>query len=182
MKKRTRIIIDVLLIIVGIIFLIFGIKDAVDMYKNSKIDDNTKFSRSYTSVDKENIYKYRDLKEIDSILKEDKGIILIGKTTDPWMQVLVNPLHNIVEDYTDSIYYLELDNIKESNDYYKKVTDKTGNLSSPTILIVKDGKILTTLHKSDLIDEEYDGIPLEYYTDERVEELRNKLDKITELN
>jgi len=182
MKKRTRIIIDVLLIIVGVIFLIFGIKDAVEVYNGSKINDNIKFSRSYTSVDEENIYKYKDLKGTNDILKSGQGIILIGKTTDPWMQVLVNPLHNIVEDYTDSIYYLELDNIKESDDYYTKVTDKIGNLSSPTILIVKDGKILTTLHKGDLIDEDYDGIPLEYYTDEKVEELSNKLDKITELN
>lgn len=152
------------------------------MFNDSKQSDNVKFSKSYTYVSEENIYKYINLQELNDILESESGIIIIGKTTDAWMQVLVNPLHDIVKEYTDVIYYLELDDITDEDDYYSQVTDEVGDLSSPSILIIKDGNILTTLHKKDLIEEDYDGIPLEYYTADRIEELRNKLEKITELN
>lgn len=181
MNKKVRIGLDITLIIVGIVFLVFGIKDAVTMYKSSKVDDNVKFYRSYSSVEKDNIYDYLSIKETDKFLKDGTGVIIFGETTDPWMQVLVKPLEDIVRDNLNKIYYFELDDVN-IDDEAKNIKQKIGNITSPRILIVKNGKILTDLQKGDLIDEEYEDAPIDYYDEERIETLKSQLIKISELS
>lgn len=181
MNKKLRIGLDIVLIIVGIVFLIFGIKDAISMYKDSKVDDNVKFYRSYRSVGKDNIYKYLSVKKAEKLLDDGTGIIVFGETTDPWMQVLAEPLEDVVEAELDEIYYLELDDIDFDKEA-KNIKDKIGDVTSPRIVIVKDGKVLTDLKKSDLVDEEYEDAPIDYYDESRIETLKSQLTKISELS
>ncbi len=178
MKNKTlRIILDLVLIIVGIVFLIFGIKDAYNFYKENKIEDSVRFKKSYRSAPEDNIYKYVSLKEANEILLEKSGIILLGRTDDPWMQVLVSPLNDIVSESIDEIYYVEMDDI-DHPDFELELEEVT----LPYIVIVKEGKVLTELDKSDIIDAEYEEAPIEYFDEANTRILKEKLSKITELH
>lgn len=183
MKNKTlRIILDLVLIIVGIIFLIIGINDAYNLYKDSKSNDNITFKKSYNSVKQDNIYKYIKLQEIDKILDNEKGILLIGKTTDPWMHILVSPVNDILEGEIEKIYYLELDNIDETSETFIDLNKRLDKLNSPCIVIFNKGQLLTVLNKEDIFNPDYEGAPIDYYDDKRIDELKEKLIKITEIN
>lgn len=175
MNKKLRITLDIITILIGMIFLFWGIKDAYSLYKNSKVDDNVKFAHSYTSVSKDNIYKYASLKDVNKLLKSDNAVIIFGKTTDPWMQVLVAPLESICKEYVDVIYYLELDNIDFSDKEYKSVLEKVGSLSSPEVIFIKSSKIAETLEKSDIYDENFEGAPIEYFDKNNLATFNDKI-------
>lgn len=181
MEKKIRIIIDLVVIVVASIFLIFGIKDAITMFNKSKVTDNVKFSKSYPSIEKNNIYKYVNLKETLKLLDKGSALVLIGKTIDPWMQVLVNPLEDYSKDHIKEIYYLELDDLDSSSKEYLELTKKIGKLSSPEVLIIKDGNIITKLLKNDIIDSNYDGIPIEYFDEDNIKKLNENLKEISNL-
>lgn len=181
MYKKVRILIDCLVIVVAFLFLIFGIKDAIAMFKgDGEPSDNVKFARTYRSVDKDNIYRYVNEKEALELTNE-KSLIILGKKTDPWMQVLVNPLETITKDYVKEIHYLELDDIDTSSKDYRNLEERIGSISSPKIVLSTDGEILTVLDKTDIVDLNFDGAPIEYFDEERIDALEKKLDEISNL-
>lgn len=176
MKNKTfRIIFDLFLIVIGIVFLIFGIKDAYNFYKEQKVEDSALFNASYRSAPLDNIYRYTNTKKANKLLSSGTGTLLIGKTTDPWMQVLVKPLDEIGKEKTDVIYYLELDEIDSSTKEYKSLEEKLGGISSLKIVIVKEGRILQNLDKKDIIDAEFDGAPAEYFDEQNIKKLKELL-------
>ena len=152
MKSKTlRIIVDSILIILGIIFLVFGIKDAIGYTKTNNIEDNVKFSKSYTNVLTDNKFKY--IKSLDEIENKKNIIVFFFNPEDPWSQVLATTLYQITKDKLDVIYYLE--------------SQKDDDI--PKLIILNDKEEIYT--KSDLVDSEYDGIPVEYWTDVKKNEL-----------
>lgn len=179
MNKTTRIIIDIALIIAGIILLIFGIKDAVDKINALKVEDGVRFNRSYSYVEENNRYKYVDLKAATKLLKEKSDILLIGSPKDTWTQVLVKPLHDIVPDNLD-IYYLEVEGLDEDTKAYKEFPINLKEVGTPIIVIANGGE-LEVFKKQDIYDEEYDGIPLDYFDEERVSSLKKLLKEISSL-
>ncbi|HBA37755.1 MAG TPA: hypothetical protein DCY94_03445 [Firmicutes bacterium] len=179
MQKKLRIAIDVVVIIVAFIFLFIGIKDAIDLLKGKELDDNVKFARTYSSVLKDNSYEYTS---INDVLEAKSTIILIGETTDPWMHVLVSPLDNIAKKYGKKIKYLELDGLDTSSKEYKKLENLYGKLSSPMIILIKNGTTLTVFSKKDIIDNDFDGAPIEYFDIERTKNLADKLSQISNLD
>lgn len=167
MKNKTlRIVLDVILIIIGIVFLISGVKEAYNLYNSNKIEDNIIFKKSYNYVDEDNIYKYINTKELNNLLKNKRGIALIGYKTDPWMQVLVSPLNKIISTKYDVIYYLELDDLDTDSKEFKELNKKI-DISSP-LLIIFNKEEIKILTKKDLIDESYQEAPLEYFDEERL--------------
>lgn len=169
--KKQVIIGDILLIILGVVFFIFGVKDAIEFNNSNKVDDAAKFHHSYTYVSKDECnYKYVSVKNALKLLDDD-AIIFVGKTTDTWSQVIARPLN----DMYNEIYYLEIDEIKEDNNYSKLVSKlNVEKLTSPMVIVSNKSEI-KVYTKSDLYDKEYDGIPLEYWTDERTNELKELL-------
>ncbi len=179
-NKKVRITVDILLIIVGIVLLVFAIKDTANTFSKNRGTDAERFFRSYSHAGKDNIYKYAKIKEINKILESGSGVIVLGNTTDTWMQVVVNPLQNECKETVDKIYYLELDDIDKNEKEYQKLEASLKDISSPRILVVKEGKVLSDLKKADIFEEDYDGIPIEYFTQDRIENFSAKL-KISEL-
>ncbi len=184
-NKTIRIIIDCLVIIIGIVFLVLGIKDAFNFFKKPTIEDSVKFKKSYSNVSKDNIYKYVTLSEANDILFNKTGIMLLGKTTDPWMQVLVEPLNDIVkEEDIEVIYYLEMNDIKEEplGDYDKPVIQtRLEEINLPYIFIIKNGTILQELGCEDIFDPDYKGAPIDYFDEQNKNTVKNDLIKIKEL-
>ena len=154
-SKPFRITIDLILIILGIIFLVFGIKDAISTFSTKELDDNVKFSKSYTNVPTDNTFKY--IKSLDN-LDEQNAIIFIGNPNDVWSQVISPVLYEIVKDKYDVIYY------------YEELEDV------PEIIIINESN-KNFFKKDDLINSDYEGIPIEYFTQEKRLELSNKLFK-----
>lgn len=179
MNKTARIIIDIALIVAGVVLLIFGIKDAVDKISSLKVEDGVRFNRSYSYVSEDNRYKYVDLKAATKLLKEKSGILLIGSPKDTWTQVLVKPLHDIVPDNLD-IYYLEIDDLDEDTRAYKEFPINLKDAGTPVIVIANGGG-LEVFKKQDIYDEEYAGIPLDYFDEERVSSLKELLKEISSL-
>ncbi len=160
-NKTLRIVVDAVLIIVGIVFLVFGIKDAVEMYKSSTTPDDVLFSRSYRDVSEDNPYEYVTSREFEDLTKSGTGVIFVGNPNDAWSQVLAGPLTDVLKKYElEHVYYFETEE------------------DTPRVLIVRDGGKIEEFAKSDIFDEEYDGIPIEYFGEE---EHKNNLERLLEV-
>lgn len=185
-NKKSRIVIDSLLIILGIVFLIFGIKDLKSFVSSQKSDisDAEKFKSDYQYVAKDNSYKYIDIKELRTILDgKDEKIILVGSPLDSWTQVLVSHLDEYAKSIKKSIYYLDLDKVDKTSDDYKKILKKIklDDITTPTV-IIKTKSNIELLKKEELYDSNFTDAPIDYWTEKRVEELKEILNnKIREL-
>lgn len=178
-NRKYRILVDLILIILGIIFLVFGIKDVIDKYNSEKVTDATLFKREYKEVSEDNVYKYLNLKDAEKMLKEETGIILIGNSLNSWTQVLVGPLNEIAKEEKREIYYLSTKEIDKESKNYKnilKILNKK-ELEVPNLIFIKEGKILKIYSKEDLYDKEYDGAPIEYWTEEQKTVLKEEISK-----
>jgi len=181
-NKTTRIIIDIIVIIIGIVFLTSGIKDAYNLYQSSQIKDNLVFRKSYRDMEEDNIYKYISIKEANKLLEKESGTILIGSPHDSWTQILVKPLHDYSKEYVSNIYYLETDDLDTESKEYTKLIDKLGEISTPMIIITKNGKTEVKLTKNDIYDDEnFEGAPIDYFNEENIASLQSKLSTIASL-
>lgn len=173
MKINYTILADILLIIVGVVFLISGINDFKDYYNRSHPSDAALFHLSYTSVlEKDAKYEYIKLNKINNILNENV-IIFAGNTKDAFSQILAKPLNDIMLEKDEKIYYLELDNIDTKNTKYSEFLQKinTEKLSTPSIIVKKDNNI-KVITKNDWFNKEYDGILVEYFDEEQIDNLK----------
>ena len=182
-SKKLRIIVDIAFIIAGIVFLIFGIRDFKSMIDSNKVSDAEKFSKSYSYVSSNNNYKYISIKDLEKDLKSGKHIIMFGDPTDSWTQILVEPLNSIIKEFDDKsdIEYIEIkDNMKSINEVLKSKNILFS--STPDILILSNGDVIAYYEKKDIYDLDYDGIPVEYWSDFKKEDLKkdllNNLNKI----
>ncbi len=164
-EKTLRIVIDIVIILIAGIFLVFGIKDLIGKIESTRIPDNVLFTKNYRNVPEDNIYRYIEEKEYEKFLKDGTGVIFEGNPNDPWSQIIAPPLEEVIKELTiDEISYFESEK------------------DTPRVVIVEQGKILAELAHEDLIDSRYDGIPLEYFKDEKhMEELRDLLKVATQL-
>lgn len=181
MNKKLRIIIDILLILVGIVLLVFGIKDVYNTFKVEEVPDALIFRKSYNSVSEDNSYKYITLKEADELLRDGTGIILIGSPSDAWMQVLVSPLDDIAKSYELDIYYLELDKLDTNSTIYEEFEIDLSKINTPSILLIKEGTILKEMSKDDIFESNFEGAPIEYFDEENLIKFKNSLKEISNL-
>ena len=174
-EHKIRIVTDILIIIIGIIFLIFGVKDGIKEINKNKISDAERFHRSYSYVStNESVYEYVSVRKATSLLDED-CVILIGKTTNAWTQVLVKPLNDIYKD--GKIYYLELDDIENTSPIYNKLLAKLNvkKIDVPSVVISKKDK-LKIITRNDIVDKDYEGAPIDYFNKETKNKLKELLD------
>lgn len=150
-SKVLRILIDLILIALGIVFLVFGIKDAIKEFSKPQIEDNIRFTKSYTNVPTDNIFKY--IESLD-LVKDENAVVFIANPKDAWSQVLSYQLNDILKTKYKTIYYLE-----------QEITEDI-----PTIVVIKDLQ-KKTYEKKDIIDEDYKDAPIDYWTKERIEKL-----------
>lgn len=178
-NKVLRILLDIILIILGIIFLVFGIRDLKDKIDASRVEDNVKFKKDYSYVSKDNIYKYTDLKEISKMLDNGVYVILVGNQKDSWTQILVSPLNDTVKsNKIKTIYYLDTQSINTSDKNYSNVLSKLkiDDFKVPSIIFIKNNKI-NIVNKDDIYDKDYKDAPIEYWTEEKLEDFNELITK-----
>ena len=131
MKKITRNFIYLILfalLIWGFIYL--GKKDF-----SSTISDGERFSKEYQTIPNDNPFVYVGSNKVLRILNNETGIILVGFSSNAWMQEYVKQLYPILkENNITKVYYYDVieDRTKKTKNFrqiedllstYLKITD-----------------------------------------------------------
>lgn len=174
MKKKKlvkKIISLICLIVMTYLFIYFGSKDYV-----VKITDNVKFSNEYKDISKNNIFSYAKEHEILDLLNNGSGVIFMGFSSNIWSHYYADYLNEIaIINDIEKIHYYDFKKDRSiDNQTYINIVEKlsaylTANdlgemdISAPTIVIVKNGKII-------YFDDEVNTIkgsvtPEEYFND-----------------
>lgn len=163
----------------AILLIVVVIGGLVLLTKEGKTDDARRFKEEYEAlnntirksdgatygtmtIDKENPIKYISAKEAIDVLESDSAIIYIGAPWCPWCRNAVPVLFELAkENNMDTIYYIELDDIKSNyeiengqlkqttkgtEDYYK-LLDKLADHLNDYVLTDDQGKKYDTGEK-----------------------------------
>ena len=150
------------------------------------ISDAEKFSEEYPEVPKENAFVYRDLEQIEKILKNGTGIVYLGFPECPWCQRYVTYLHDVAtEKGIEKIYYFNvLQDRKDNTEGYQRIVellgenldfDDEGNhrIYVPDVTFVYEGEIVAHDNETSMSSGDID----EYWTEKKVESLKDRLRK-----
>lgn len=162
-------------------FIYLGKKDY-----GQEVPDNLKFSREFKSVSQNNKFKYIKSSDVLDILTNKSGVILMGFSSNEWMQYYVRYLNEVVMDNKiQTIYYYDLleDRVKKTKnftqiedlmkDYLKQTDDGKEYLFTPALVFVKDGKIINYDDETSLVA--YKTTPKLYWTLDKIENFKNKI-------
>lgn len=175
----------VILAIIGFILVIlFGLKF---LCLEPEETDAEKFSEEYSLVDKENVFVYRDIDEIIKIMENGTGIVYLGFPECPWCKFYVKYLNEVAKEVgIEKIYYFNIfeDRDNETEKYKHIVSilneylqyDEEGNkkLFVPNVSFHIDGKIIGNDYETSLDTNGYKN-PKDYWTDEKVNNLKSKI-------
>ena len=137
------------LIIIG--FIYFSKQDNLKViYEN----DQEKFASEY-GISKYNCYEYVNTQMLIEKISEGDSIIFIGNKDNEWSIKYLYFFNNIVETYRiNKVYYFDAGRMKQlqNRNYYEVINalkgnlietdDSADNLFTPSLYIVKNGKIV----------------------------------------
>ena len=182
MKKITRNFIYLILfalLIWGFIYL--GKKDF-----SSTISDGERFSKEYQTIPNDNPFVYVGSNKVLRILNNETGIILVGFSSNAWMQEYVKQLYPILkENNITKVYYYDVveDRTKKTKNFrqiedllstYLKNTDMGAEyLFTPALIFVKDGKVINYDDETSLIS--YNMNPTTYWNSDAISAFKNKI-------
>ena len=183
MKKRIVIIASIILIMIVFLSIFIFIKD--NDVKISLTDDEIKLKENYEKynnieydgvvlkkviIESDNNVEYATSKNIVDWLKKDTNIIIFANECDNLSRDIVPFVINFLKkNNIEKYYYYDSQNIKEDNVYKKIVNilynkELESDLIIPTIVFIKDGKILG-LYSNNKYDEEEIKEKITYYLD-----------------
>lgn len=151
MKKKIKRVLQGLAFIAIIIgFIVIGTRD----FDKKVVVDNEKFDQDYVNVNKENVFKYVNAVEVSTELKQD-AIIFMGYPENVWSGYYANILNEAAKDsgIKEILYYDFYEDRENHNATYQSIVlnltnylitldDGTQEIYAPTLVIVKDGKII----------------------------------------
>ena len=182
MKKMTKNFIYLVLFAFLIwCFVYLGKKDF-----SSTITDAERFSKEYTAIDTDNPFVYVNSNRVLNILNNETGIILVGFSSNAWMQEYVRELYPILkENNITKVYYYDVieDRTKKTKNFrqiedllskYLKITDMGSEyLFTPALIFVKDGKIINYDDETSLVS--FDMRPDTYWNEDAIKSFHNKI-------
>lgn len=187
MKKKRTIIISVIVFIALISMTLFFL-----FYNKKATNNNTdaiKFSEEY-NIDKDNVFVYKTLKDINKILEHGTGIVYLGFPKCPWCKGYVPYLNEVAKiENIDKIYYFDIysDRLNNSKEYQYTVKllddylqyDEEGNkkIYVPAVIAVNKGKIVGFDDETAYDTKGYET-PEEYWKNEDLDGLKTKLKKM----
>lgn len=151
MNKKVKLILQGLLFIAIIVgFIYIGTRD----FSKKVVVDNERFDADYTNVSKDNVFKYVNAVETYAALKKD-AIIFMGYPANVWSGYYANILNEAAKDsgIKEILYYDFYDDRENRNGTYQSIVlslsnylvtldDGTEEIYAPTLVIVKDGKVI----------------------------------------
>lgn len=150
-SKKQKIISGVLFIGLLIGFIFVGTRD----YKIKEPDQHKVFSNEYKIVPTDNVFVYSNSTKISNILKNGTGIIFFGFNKNEYSGYYAKLLNEVAieKGIKEISYYDFYEDRKNLNGTYQNIVLLLGNylqkddlgkvnLVAPSMVIVKDGKIL----------------------------------------
>lgn len=180
----------VILIIVCALMAAVLLPFAIKKITESVESDAMRFSGEYSSVEVDNVFKYKTAEETKDILEHGTGIVFLGFPSCPWCQNYAKMLNDLAKEKgLKEIYYYNIYNDREKNtevyqgfvsilsDYLQY--DNTGKkrIYVPNATFVIDGEIIGNdleTSKDTLGLKE----PDEYWTEEHVASWKEKVGKL----
>ena len=186
MKNKGIIItmgIIIVILIAIIIFLLVGNKNEEQTVKS----DAEKFSEEYTLVDKDNKFRYANIDEVIDTLEDGTGVVYLGFPECKWCQQYTVYLNELAKDRNipEIMYYNIREDRQGNTKNYQTIVnilkdylpeDEEGNprVYVPAVIFMSNGKILGFDDETAYDTKGYDE-PSEYWTKERVDTLKDKL-------
>lgn len=150
-KKVKRIFEGLLFILIIGAFIYIGSLD----FSKEKTADKEKFDQEYKMVKSDNVFVYRNVQEINAILKNGTGIIFMGFPENIWSGYYANILNETAKQLgiKEILYYNFYEDRISKNATYQSIVlkldkylptldDGTKNIYAPTLIIVKNGEII----------------------------------------
>lgn len=186
MSNKKRIIKDIFLIVAGIAMIVAFVIIGNNTESEPKETDASKFAKEYTEVGENNVFVYKTGKEIVEILENGTGIVYLGFPECQWCQAYIKMVDEVATDLeVKTIYYFNIkedraNNTKVYQDIVKildtnleKNDEGNRRVYVPDITFVKNGEIIA--HDNETSTISGDITPTDYWTDEKVMSLKNKL-------
>ena len=156
---------------------------------SGKTEQKKNAADEYTQLEKENVYEYAPQEDILAMLEHGTGIVFFGFPECPFCQAYVPMLDEAVKDTgLKVLYYNIFDDRKENTEFYQKAvslldgqldydSDGKPRIYVPDVTFVVSGEIIGHDNESSLIDSSKVK-PEEYWTAEKIEELKTKLHEL----
>ena len=186
MKNKGIIItmgIIIVILVAIIIFLLVGNKNEEQTVKS----DAEKFSEEYTLVDKDNKFRYANIDEVIDTLEDGTGVVYLGFPECKWCQQYTVYLNELAKDRNipEIMYYNIREDRQDNTKKYQTIVnllkdylpeDEEGNprVYVPAVIFMSNGEILGFDDETAYDTKGYDE-PSEYWTKERVDNLKDKL-------
>ena len=174
--------------IVSAVVVVAAIVAIITSNKNNKNEDAIKFAKEYSSVTEDNVFVYKTADEIIKIMKNGTGVVYLGFPECPWCNAYVKYLNEVAKKVgIEKIYYFNvLEDRKNNTDDYKEMVsllgeylqhDEEGNprIFVPNVSFHVKGKIVGNDSETSLDTKGLDD-PAEYWTEEEVKDLKEKLE------
>lgn len=149
--------------------------------------DATRFASEYSTVSKDNVFKYISGEQAIDIIEHGTGVVYIGFPGCPWCQAYAGYLNDVAKQTNLSkIYYYNIYEDRQNNtEVYQKLVgllaanlqyNDDGNryIYVPDAVFVVDGHIIGNDAESSK-DTAGESEPSAYWTEERVTALNNRL-------
>lgn len=175
------------LVLVGMYFFSKGNSNNVP--NEEEVPDSVKFSKEYPGVGENNVFEYKTIEEIIEIFESGTGVVYLGFPECPWCQRYVIYLNEVAKDVgLKNIYYFNiLQDRKDNSEGYRTLlslldgyllNDDDGNprIFVPDISVVVNGEIVGHDNETSMESGSVD----EYWTEQKVENFKNKLKGILE--
>jgi len=168
-------------ILIGL-FIYLGEKDFKD---EKNISDSQRFASEY-NIDNNNVFTYIYGSQTVDIIKNGSGIIFLGFPSNDWAKYYVKYLNEVLKEnsvrkvyYYDLLkdrtkytkYYRELESLL--SDYLYELDNGVVRLSTPALIIVKNGKIVCFDDETSL--ERNNMSPDYYWSVDKIDSFKNKI-------
>ena len=173
----------IVILVAIIIFLLVGNKNEEQTVKSNA----EKFSEEYTLVDKDNKFRYANIDEVIDTLEDGTGVVYLGFPECKWCQQYTVYLNELAKDRNipEIMYYNIREDRQGNTKNYQTIVnllkdylpeDEEGNprVYVPAVIFMSNGKILGFDDETAYDTKGYDE-PSEYWTKERVDNLKDKL-------
>ncbi|MBQ3294762.1 thioredoxin family protein [Candidatus Saccharibacteria bacterium] len=182
----------VILIIVCALMAAVLLPFAIKKITESVESDAMRFSGEYSSVEVDNVFKYKTAEETKDILEHGTGVVFLGFPSCPWCQSYAKMLNDLAKEKgLTEIYYYNIHDDRENNtEIYQKFVsvlgdylqyDNTGKkrIYVPNATFIVDGEII-----GNNLETSKDTLglqnPDDYWTEERVATWKEKIGALME--
>lgn len=150
----------------------------------SDVSGHERFAEAYPQLTAENVFVYRNSREIQEILQKGSGIVFLCDPANTWCQHYAPLLNETTKskEVNKIFYYNTPGGLKKSPADYKKIAEIINSAQSnesdvinvPCTVFVLNGKIIA-IDTETAVDMSGDADPKDYWTPEHVEDFSNRI-------